>query len=283
MRRRKSLGSYFFSCQYLNFPIDPSKAKFNMGDFRFFHFEQVGGALANPKVSPLLSEIDTSVHQKRTVLRHHVVEGDVINDTYPRYLERYLVVDPNHGGQHDNFAQGRCRHAIMVSGVMRDPRRVYILDTWAEACPIEQFVFKIFEMALKWKLTEIHVEAVAAQKFLLYHLRYFIEQEKGNRPELTNLRIVELKCSQAANAKFERIDATVPVVERHEVWINATTSDNFREEAEAYGQKKGLIDLLDVFGHSMNLWKFDTVTEDEVEDFLSRRLAIYKRGVGRMS
>jgi hypothetical protein len=94
---------------------------------------------------------------------------------------------------------------------------------------------------------------------------------------------VELKCSQAANAKFERIDATVPVVERHEVWINATTSDNFREEAEAYGQKKGLIDLLDVFGHSMNLWKFDTVTEDEVEDFLSRRLAIYKRGVGRMS
>jgi hypothetical protein len=33
----------------------------------------------------------------------------------------------------------------------------------------------------------------------------------------------------------------------------------------------------------MNLWKFDTVTEDEVEDFLSRRLAIYKRGVGRMS
>jgi hypothetical protein len=171
----------------------------------------------------------------------------------------------------------------MVSGVMRDPRRVYILDTWAEACPIEQFVFKIFEMALKWKLTEIHVEAVAAQKFLLYHLRYFIEQEKGNRPELTNLRIVELKCSQAANAKFERIDATVPVVERHEVWINATTSDNFREEAEAYGQKKGLIDLLDVFGHSMNLWKFDTVTEDEVEDFLSRRLAIYKRGVGRMS
>ena len=141
----------------------------------------------------------------------------------------------------------------------------------------------LFEMALKWKLTEIHVEAVAAQKFLLYHLRYFIEQEKGNRPELTNLRIVELKCSQAANAKFERIDATVPVVERHEVWINATTSDNFREEAEAYGQKKGLIDLLDVFGHSMNLWKFDTVTEDEVEDFLSRRLAIYKRGVGRMS
>ena len=283
LRRRKSLGSYFFSCQYLNFPIDPSKAKFNMGDFRFFHFEQVGGALANPKVSPLLSEIDTSVHQKRTVLRHHVVEGDVINDTYPRYLERFLVVDPNHGGAHDNFTQGRCRHAIMVSGVMRDPRRVYILDTWAEACPIEQFVFKIFEMALKWKLTEIHVEAVAAQKFLLYHLRYFIEQEKVNRPELTNLRIVELKCSQAANAKFERIDATVPVVERHEVWINATTSDNFREEAEAYGQKKGLIDLLDVFGHSMNLWKFDTVTEDEVEDFLSRRLAIYKRGVGRMS
>ncbi len=283
LRWKKRLGSYFFSCQFLNFPIDPAKAKFNMGDFRFFHFEQVGGALVTPRTSPLLSEIDTTAHQRRTVLRHHVAEGDVINDTYPRYLERYLVVDPNHGGEHSNFTQGRCRHAIMVSGVMRDPRRVYILDTWAEAVPIEQFVFKIFEMALKWKLTEIHVEAVAAQKYLLYHLRYFIEQEKGNRPELKNLRIVEIKCSQAANSKFERIDATVPLVERHEVWINATTSDNFREEAEAYGQKKGLIDLLDVFGHSMNLWKFDTVTEDEVEDFLSRRFALYKRNAGRMS
>jgi hypothetical protein len=169
----------------------------------------------------------------------------------------------------------------MVSGVLRDPRRVYILDTWAEATSIERFVYKIFEMALKWKLTSIHVEAVAAQKYLLYHLKYFIEQEKGNRPELANLRIVELKTSQAKNAKEERIDATVPTVERHEVWLNATGSDNFREEAEAWGQKKGLIDLLDVFGHSMNLWKFDTVSEDSVNDFLSKRLAIYKKGVSR--
>jgi hypothetical protein len=280
---RKRLGSYFFSCQFLNFPIDPAKAKFNMGDFRFFHFEQVGGALANPKIAPGMNELEHNVHQKRTVLRHHVVEGDVINDVYPRYLERYIVVDPNHGGTHDNFNAGRCRHAIMVSGVQREPRRVYILDTWAEACPIEKFVFKIFEMALKWKLTDIHVEAVGAQKFLLYHMRYYIEQEKGNRPELQNLRIVELKASVKKDAKTERIDGTVPLVERHEIWLNATGSDNFREEAEAYGQKKGLIDLLDVFGYSMGLWKFDTVSEDDVGDFLAKRLAVFRRGVSRMS
>jgi hypothetical protein len=171
----------------------------------------------------------------------------------------------------------------MVSGVLREPRRVYILDTWAKACPIEEFVYKIFEMALRWKLNVVYIEAVAAQKFLLYHLNYYIQKEKHNRPELANLRIEPLKSAQNANAKFERIDSTIPIVERHEVWINATASDNFREEAEAYGQKKGLIDLLDVFGYSVGLWKFDTVSEEDVGDFLAKRMAIYKRGVARIA
>lgn len=285
LRWKRRLGSYFFSCQFLNFPIDPSKAKFNMGDFRFYHFQQVGGAIASPKTAPFnkLQSIDDTVHQRRTVLRHHVSAGDVIPDIFPRYLERFMVVDPNHGGQHDNFNQGRCRHAIMVSGVLREPRRVYILDTWAKACPIEEFVYKIFEMALRWKLNVVYIEAVAAQKFLLYHLNYYIQKEKHNRPELANLRIEPLKSAQNANAKFERIDSTIPIVERHEVWINATASDNFREEAEAYGQKKGLIDLLDVFGYSVGLWKFDTVSEEDVGDFLAKRMAIYKRGVARIA
>ena len=283
LRWKRRLGSYYFSCQFLNFPIDPSKAKFNMSDFRFYHFEQTIGAMTSPQWGKKSTDLSLVTEQKRTVIRHNVVEGDVEKDVYPRYLDRFMVVDPNHGGSHDSLGNGRCRHAIMVSGVQQDPRRVYILDTWAEACPIEDFIKNIFKYAIKWKLNKIHVESVGAQKYLIYHLNFYIQQEKYNYPELANLQIVELKTPQTANAKFERIDATIPAVERHEIWLNVTTSENFRDEASSYGQKRGLVDLLDVFGYSMKLWNFDTVSETEIGEFLAKRLSQYKRSVARIA
>lgn len=278
LRFKKRLGSYFFSCQFLNYPIDPSKAKFNLKDFRYFHYEQIEGAISNPKGLG----IGQVPHQRRTVIRHHVAEGDVEKDTFIRHLERFLIVDPNHSGEHKGKVgeNGRCRHAAIVSGVQRDPRRVYLLDMWAEAAGIDQFVAKIFELAIKWKLTKIHIEAVGAQKYLLYHMRYFINENRRLRPELSQIQIIELKTSNVANAKVERIDSTIPLVERNEVWIPAYGNgvEKFREEAEAWGQKKGLIDLLDVFGYGLQVWNFDLVDQEEVADFLERRFRVYKRG-----
>jgi hypothetical protein len=70
-----------------------------------------------------------------------------------------------------------------------------------------------------------------------------------------------------------------PLVERNEIWLNAVGSDKFREEAEAYGQKKGLIDLLDVAGYGLQVWNFDTVNEEELSDFLTARFNRWKRGM----
>ena len=240
LRWKKRLGSYFFSCQFLNFPIDPSKAKFRMGDFRRFHYEQTTGVITNPKgLGP-----GQTPNQTRTVIRHHVVAGDVEKDVHPRHLDRFLVIDPNHAGSHGQGKvgeNGRCRHAAIVSGVLRDPRRVYLLEMWAEDCSIDKFVEQIFKMAVRWKITKIHVEAVGAQKYLLYHLKYFIDQNKFTRPDLAYIQIIELKTPNNANAKMERIDSTIPLVERNEVWIPAAGYgvDKFTEEAEAWGQKKG--------------------------------------------
>lgn len=285
---KRRLGTYFFTCQFLNSPIDPSKAKFNMSDFRYFHFENIGGALAIPKGGFTKADTRAKIEigqptQNRTVIRHHVAQGDVIDDVYPRYLDRYMVVDPNHGGQHAKLGNGRCRHAIIVSGVSRDPRRVYLLDMWAEACSIEEFVITLFNKAVKWKLNAIHVEAVAAQKFLLYHLEYYITQHKKDRPEIAHIKIVALKTPQSSNAKAERIDSMIPIVERNEVWVNTAGSLKFIEEAEAYGQKKGLIDLLDVFGYGPQVWKFDTTSDEEIGEFLAKRLSRYKRGIAAVA
>lgn len=285
LKWKKRLGTYFFTCQFLNSPLDPSKAKFNMGDFRYFHFENTTGALANPKGgyshAQTLAKVEIGKPQQvRTVIRHHVKDGDVEKDVYPRHLDRYMVVDPNHSGQHTKgLGSGRCRHAIIVSGVSREPRRVYILDTWAEAVSIDIFVAKMFDLATKWKLNTIYVEAVGAQKYLLYHLEYYITQHKKDKPELAHIKIEPLKTPQNANAKAERIDGIIPIVERNEIWLNATGCAKLLEEAEAYGQKTGLIDLLDVLGYGPQVWHFDTTSEEEIGSFLAERLNRYKRGI----
>ena len=281
LRWKRRLGTYHFSCQFLNFPIDPSRAKINMGDFRFFHFERDYSAAATPKILWIDSKQEIAPpNQYRIAIRHHVADGDVEKDVYPRNLERFMIVDPNHGGQHSTGEPGRggrCRHAIAVTGVLRDPRRIYVLDQWAKAVSIEDFVAKIFFLAVKWKLRKVFVEAVAAQKFLLYHLNYFVARNKREHPELIGISFEPLKTPQTVGAKEERIDNFIPIIERHEVWLDANNSAEVREEAEAWGQKRYLIDLLDVLSYGPQVWNFDMVDQDDVEDFLERQKTAYKR------
>jgi hypothetical protein len=292
LRWKRRLGSYHFSCQFLNFPIDPSKSRFNMGDFRYFNFEKVTGALSIPKELPahlagrLFEFANAAPEQYRIAIRHHVAQGDAEKDVYPRNLARYMVVDPNHGGSHlgkEVGKNGRCRHAIAVTGVSIDPRRVYLLDQWAKACPIGEFVARIFFYAIKWKLTKIHVEAVGAQKYLLYHLQQFVQEHSHDRPELASIQIVPLFTPQQADAKMERIENFIPVVERHEFWLDVNNCVEFKEEAESFGQRKGLIDLLDVISYGLvkdrkglMLWKFDTRSEDNTREFMDKQMSSFR-------
>jgi hypothetical protein len=282
LRWKRRLGSYHFSCQFLNYPIDPSKSRINMADLRYFNFEKVTGALAIPKESPTMSRLfeTTRPQQYRTVIRHHVAEGDVEKDVFPRNIDRYMCVDPNHGGSHlgqEVGKDGRCRHAIAVTGVSRDPRRVYLLDQWAKACPIKEFVKQIFFLAVKWKLRTVYVEAVASQKYLLYHLNEFVNDYKGIQPEIAGIRFEPLKSSNAAGAKAERIENFIPTIEAKELWLDVNNCAEFKEEAENFGQRKGLIDLLDVLSYGPQVWKFDTVSAEKVGDFLAKQKAQYIR------
>lgn len=290
LRWKRRLGSYHFSCQFLNFPIDPSKARFNMADFRYFNFDRVTGAIANPKELPASSfkafETAPPPTQFRTVIRHHVADGDVEKDVFPRNLKRSLIVDPNHGGSHlgqEVGKNGRCRHAIVVTGVSTDPRRIYLLDQWAKACPIDEFVDRIFFFAIKWKLRELHVEAVASQKYLTYHLNYFIEQHKRTRPELSEMRVVELKSSNAAGAKDERIENFIPIVERHELWLDVNNCTEIKEEAERYGQRNGLKDILDVLSYGPQVWKFNKVSDTQIGEIIDKQMAQYRRRIAQFS
>ena len=283
LRWKRRLGSYHFSCQFLNFPIDPSKARINLGDFRYFHYEKVTGAISIPKELPAAYNRlfpDATPQQYRIAIRHHVAEGDVEADVFPRNIQRAMIVDPNHGGSHlgqEVGKNGRCRHAIACIGWATEPRRIYVLDQWAKACPIDEFVGEIFRRAIKWKLREIHVEAVASQKYLIYHLNHFINEHKFSRPELVGIRVVELKSSNAAGAKQERIENFIPLIERHEVWLDVNNCAEIKEEAEQYGQRKGLIDMLDVLSYIPQVAKFEKTSQPEIDEFMRKQRAQFIR------
>jgi hypothetical protein len=261
-RYKKRFGTYFFSCQWLNYPINPEKCKFELSNLRYYHYtyDDSGASFVATEKKPV-----------RVKIRHHVNEGDVEDDIFPRNLTRYMVVDPNHKG--NTAKTSRCRHAITITGVRQDERRIYLLKTWAKASSIGEFVEQIFKLALAFKIYVIHIETVGAQTYLKFHLEYFITVNK-QKPEwsgIENIRFADLKSSNTENAKLERIDSFIPVTERREFWVNANESEQVVEEMEKYGNQGSLIDILDTLGYGPQVWKLDDVDEEELSLLLSAR------------
>jgi hypothetical protein len=166
MRWRNRLGSYHFSCQFLNNPAAPENADFKEPWLNHFSIEE-----PNDK------------NAFRRILRHEVRDGVVKKDFEYSHLRVGMVIDPNHSG---NAGLGRCRHAINVVGLSA-AGDYYLLDCFAEACSYDAFYAKIYELAGKWKLTKIGLETIAAQRYIGHHI------EQMSRLNGQPLRILELK------------------------------------------------------------------------------------------
>ena len=276
-RWRQRLGTYLFSCQFLNFPINPEQCKFEMSDLRYYKFvrdysAQTGGTLPASHLTGAKREIATATQKTwRPKIVHKVAAGNVISDIFPRNLDRYMIVDPNHSGK-----KGRCRHAITVTGVDQSTRYIYLLDVWAQACDPSTFVGTAFKMAVAWKINKIHLETVAAQKYLAYHLKYFIEVNKKNIPEIAHIKIVDLKYDNQENAKKSRIESLEPIFNRGEFWINDHGMTEFLEEYEAYGNTSGMIDVLDTLGYGPEVWKFEEQTDNDMMQMIKERQARFE-------
>ena len=201
----------------------------------------------------------------------------------PRTLSRYMIVDPNHSGN-----EGRCRHAITVTGVNHSPRAIYLLDVWAKACGVDEFIGTMFNMAYTYKLNEIWLETIAAQKYLKYHLDYMIKAglyslfPSGKYADADqriawakNVKIRELKTPKTKNAKQMRIDGLGPIIERNELWVNTAGQQEFMEEFESYPNGP-LRDVLDTLGYGPQVWGFEA-DDNDIEMTISTRLRSWER------
>jgi len=136
-RIRRKLGSFKFSCQYLNDPKDPDTNSF---DRKWLRFYELGGYMCNPRVG---SAVDW------------------------RTMRRSMRIDP--AISEDDKA---CETAIIIDGVDTLNRK-FILATWSGHCQPSEMFEKMFELAEAWEIEDIGIESVAFSK----HLKYFFDQE----------------------------------------------------------------------------------------------------------
>jgi hypothetical protein len=262
LRWKSRLGTYLFSCQFLNDPMASGSARFKEEWLNYFSLE-----IADSRPSGTREDGTILFTDPRIKIRHEVKNGQVIKEIFPRELSSIsMVVDPNHSED-----KGRCRHAITVTGVFSKPQRVYLLDCWAEACSFDKLINKIKEFVSKWKLREIWLETIAAQRYLKFHL------DTLNRLGLEGVRfkVRELKVDRGDAAKARRIESFDPIYENGQFFCQRKHLD-FIEEYRKYPHGKTL-DILDTIGYAPQTWGVQT-SIDEVKDFIARHKNAHLQG-----
>jgi hypothetical protein len=220
-RWRKRLGSYLYSCQFLNDPAAPENADFHESDLRYITLETVQ------------KDGDDEI-----VIHHRVHDGVVIGDVKLKQISKCIVTDPNHSG-----AGGRCRHSIQVVGLSAEGR-YYHLASWAKACNTDEYIEQLYKMCGEWGMTKLGIETVAAQKYLAYHINF------RNRLEGRNLRLIELKGEVDApdgtitrNKEFRIRNVLSPIFESNRFYTQEKFMD-FRGEYTTFPKGK-FVDILD--------------------------------------
>lgn len=230
LRLRARLGTYHFSCQFLNNPAAPENADFKEDWLGFYSVEK--DELGNE------------------FIRHEVKDGRIMPDTKIEKMSLVMTSDPNHSG---NAGLGRCRHSIITLGLTAAGDH-YLLDAWAKGCGYDEYINKIYEVAAFRKLRKFGLETVAAQKYLAYHILTM------NRLTGRNLKIVDLKGEvegpdgELTRKKEWRIRNVLgPIFESGKFWIQRRHQD-FLGEYTTF-PKGRFVDLLDALAYAPQMLK----------------------------
>ena len=148
-RIRRKIGSFKFSCQYLNRPFDPEATSFDPAWLRFY----------------------TIVNDQ--AVAEGLVEGPTVDS-----MVRHMFVDPAISER-----SSAARTAIVVTGASPDGRK-FVLDAWADRCQPFKMFEKIFELQDRWNCEAVGVEDVAYQRVI----KPFLEAEAQRRGRWINVR-----------------------------------------------------------------------------------------------
>jgi predicted phage terminase large subunit-like protein len=147
---RKKMGSWKYSCQYLNNPHDPEASSFDPNWLRFFGIvDQM--CVAGNQTSPIPN------------------------------MRTFLVIDP--AISEDDQA---CNTAFIVTGVDKLNRK-WVLDCVLKRCHPSEIIKTGFELYRAWNCEVLGIEVVAFQKALKHFMEKEME-EKGTYVNIRELK-----------------------------------------------------------------------------------------------
>lgn len=238
-KRKKQMGPYYFSCQFLNTPSAPEDADFKSENLRFY------STYINSNNYP--------------TIRHDVYDGVVMKDLPVSFLSLTMVVDPNHSG---NAGGGRSRHAICVLGIS-DDMDFYFLDYWAKHGSYDSFFDNVYKMAENWRIREVGFETIAAQKYAAYHI------ETRNNREKWPIKIKELRGEVdtpdggTSRKKEWRIRNVLgPIFDRRNFWVKESMQE-FIAEYKTF-PKGQYMDILDALAYAPQILRHHVPYEQHV-------------------
>lgn len=254
MRLKQRLGTYIFSCQFLNNPAAPENSEFKPEWLNFY-------------------ELAYDNETGERVIRHHVSDGLIRKDINVRNLRLAMVTDPAHA---TNSTQGRCRHAIIVIGVSSD-NQIYLLDAIAMQGNYDAYFDKLYTVAQKWQIHKVGFEAIAAQKFAIHHLLYLnrVKSWRIDVPETHQLKgEVETPDGTISRKKEWRIrNVLSPVFEFGRFWMqkgaNGIIHQDFHAEYTTFPRGR-FVDQLDALAYAPQLVKQAPMSGKQYYELLAR-------------
>lgn len=285
---RQIWGGYNYAAQYRNNPIDPEAVRFKPAWLRYYSAVPWSGqeqvSIANsqqlsrvPNPQQVLrdqarAEMSGAVPERlKLALSHEVQAGEVIEDMRAIEMERVAILDPNHSEE-----SGRSRNAIVILGMYnhpQKPRRIYLLDVWAEASSHETMIDRLIGvrpehlgLAVKWRVHHIYVESeVAGQQ----GWKFLLKDRVSRMGPIASFTIRPLKTDRSAGGKDKRIIGMESIYENGLFWVRRTGQEVFLGEYETYpnGATK---DILDVIGYAPQTW--NNISRSGVRDFVKDEL-----------
>lgn len=233
-RIRAKIGSWKFSCQYLNSPHDPEATSFQSSWIKYYRRQGdicIGsdGATAN-------------VHQMR----------------------KYITVDPA-----ISESDQACNSALVVSGVDHINRK-WLLEIWAKRVQPMGLMDEIFKLSAAWEPEVVGIEGVAFQKAL----KFWITQEMERRNRFINIQELKTDTHQKKASRIRGLQPFFEGGEIYSLPKEASQGfRQFHDEYDAF-PVGALVDVMDALGYAPQLWGVaedpNAIPDEELEEIETR-------------